>query len=93
RAERAPGIFALIGPTQHDVREVMVDGPSGLRNLPGRERPAYERSRRRLLWAKDRGRGSWTMMCRRGGGWGGGDGAPCPVGASPGRKRTIGRTP
>jgi phage terminase large subunit-like protein len=41
----------LVGPTQHDVREVMVDGPSGLRNLPGRERPAYERSRRRLLWA------------------------------------------
>ncbi len=50
RAEAAPGIFALVGPTQHDVREVMVDGPSGLRNLPGRERPWYERSRRRLLW-------------------------------------------
>ncbi|QGZ93205.1 DNA-packaging protein [Terricaulis silvestris] len=50
RAEAAPGIFALIGPTQHDVREVMVDGPSGLRNLPGRARPWYERSRRRLLW-------------------------------------------
>jgi phage terminase large subunit-like protein len=45
-----PGLYALIGPTQHDVREVMVDGPSGLRNLPGRERPWYERSRRRLLW-------------------------------------------
>jgi phage terminase large subunit-like protein len=50
RAEAAQGIFALVGPTQHDVREVMVDGPSGLRNLPGRERPWYERSRRRLLW-------------------------------------------
>lgn len=50
RAESAPGIFALVGPTQHDVREVMVDGPSGLRNLPGRARPWYERSRRRLLW-------------------------------------------
>ncbi len=50
RAEAKPGIYALIGPTQHDVREVMVDGPSGLRNLPGRERPWYERSRRRLLW-------------------------------------------
>ncbi len=50
RAETAPGIFALVGPTQHDVREVMVDGPSGLRNLPGRARPWYERSRRRLLW-------------------------------------------
>ena len=51
RAEAAPGLFALIGPTQHDVREVMVDGPSGLRRLPGREIPWYERSRRRLLWA------------------------------------------
>ena len=51
RAANAPGLFALVGPTQHDVREVMVDGVSGLRNLPGRERPAYERSRRRLLWA------------------------------------------
>lgn len=50
RAEAAPGIFAMVGPTQHDVREVMVDGPSGLRNLPGRERPWYERSRRRLIW-------------------------------------------
>ncbi|MES1203153.1 MAG: terminase family protein, partial [Pseudomonadota bacterium] len=51
RAEAKPhGLFALVGPTQHDVREVMVDGPSGVRNLPGRERPYYERSRRRLLW-------------------------------------------
>jgi phage terminase large subunit-like protein len=30
---------------------VMVDGPSGLRSLPGRERPRWEQSRRRLLWA------------------------------------------
>jgi phage terminase large subunit-like protein len=51
RAEARSGLYALVGPTQHDVREVMVDGPSGLRNLPGRERPWYERSRRRLLWA------------------------------------------
>jgi phage terminase large subunit-like protein len=50
RAEASPGVFALVGPTQHDVREVMVDGPSGLRNLPGRARPWYERSRRRLIW-------------------------------------------
>lgn len=50
RAQAKPGLYALVGPTQHDVREVMVDGPSGLRNLPGRERPWYERSRRRLLW-------------------------------------------
>ena len=39
RAEASPGVFALVGPTQHDVREVMVDGVSGLRNLPGRARP------------------------------------------------------
>lgn len=50
RAEAKPGLFALVGPTQHDVREVMVDGVSGMRNLPGRERPHYERSRRRLIW-------------------------------------------
>ena len=50
RAEAKAGVFALVGPTQHDVREVMVDGPSGLRNLPGRARPWYERSRRRLIW-------------------------------------------
>lgn len=41
RAQKSPGLYALVGPTQHDVREVMVDGPSGLRNLPGRERPWY----------------------------------------------------
>lgn len=51
RAEAsAGGLFALVGPTQHDVREVMIDGPSGLRNLPGRDRPDFERSRRRLVW-------------------------------------------
>jgi phage terminase large subunit-like protein len=44
------GIFALVGPTQHDVREVMIDGPSGLRSLPGRDRPTYESSRRKLRW-------------------------------------------
>ncbi|MEQ1493824.1 MAG: terminase family protein, partial [Terricaulis sp.] len=50
RAEAKRGLYAMIGPTQHDVREVMVDGPSGLRNLPGRAMPDYERSRRRLVW-------------------------------------------
>jgi phage terminase large subunit-like protein len=52
RVEASPGgVFALVGPTQHDVREVMIDGVSGLRNLPGRERPRYEPARRRLRWA------------------------------------------
>lgn len=42
---------ALIGPTFNDVREVMINGPSGLLNLepPGR-RPIYEASRRRVVW-------------------------------------------
>ncbi|MGE0741075.1 MAG: DNA-packaging protein [Hyphomonadaceae bacterium] len=41
--------IALIGPTFHDVREVMVEGPSGVRALP-HVRPAYEASRKRLIW-------------------------------------------
>jgi phage terminase large subunit-like protein len=47
---RAAGRIALIGPTFHDVREVMVEGQSGLRAL-GRSRPTYEASRKRLAWA------------------------------------------
>jgi phage terminase large subunit-like protein len=49
RSRRA-GRIALIGPTFHDVREVMIDGHSGVRSLVG-ARPAYEASRRRLLWS------------------------------------------
>ncbi|MEQ8405712.1 MAG: terminase family protein [Oceanicaulis sp.] len=42
---------ALVGPTFNDVREVMLGGPSGLLNLdPGRGRPKYEASRRRIVW-------------------------------------------
>ena len=44
------GRIALIGPTFHDVREVMIEGASGLRSLP-RGRPTYEASRRRLVWS------------------------------------------
>lgn len=43
------GRIALVGPTFHDVREVMIEGSSGLRWLP-RERPAFEVSRKRLVW-------------------------------------------
>lgn len=51
RAEATPnGRFALVGPTMHDVREVMIEGVSGLRNLPGRECPVYEHTRKRLKW-------------------------------------------
>lgn len=47
------GRVALIGPTLHDVREVMIEGASGILNLPrwtDRDRPVYEPSRRRLLF-------------------------------------------
>lgn len=51
RAESSPdGVFALVGPTQHDVREVMIDGVSGLRSLPNRTPPRFEASRQRLVW-------------------------------------------
>jgi phage terminase large subunit-like protein len=53
----AGGRLALVGPTLHDVREVMVEGPSGVLGLPrwdqarfaGR-RPVYEAGRRRLVF-------------------------------------------
>ncbi|MEM6627653.1 MAG: terminase family protein [Pseudomonadota bacterium] len=42
---------ALVGPTLGDVREVMIEGPSGLRAIaPKAMRPNYEPSRRRLVW-------------------------------------------
>lgn len=43
--------IALVAPTFNDVREVMIEGVSGLRQigLP-EERPRYEASRRRLVW-------------------------------------------
>lgn len=45
------GRLALVGPTFHDVREVMIEGPSGLRALsPSEFRPRWEVSRRRLVW-------------------------------------------
>lgn len=43
--------IALVGETYADVREVMVDGPSGLLAIAPRDhRPQYEASRRRLVW-------------------------------------------
>lgn len=43
--------IALVGETYADVREVMIDGPSGLRAIgPADRRPVYEASRRRLVW-------------------------------------------
>ncbi|MEC7291552.1 MAG: terminase family protein [Pseudomonadota bacterium] len=46
------GRIALIGPTLSDVREVMIEGPSGLRLIEPKLalRPRYSVSRRRLEW-------------------------------------------
>jgi len=42
--------IALVGETLGDVREVMVDGPSGIATISRWSRPRYEPTRRRLLW-------------------------------------------
>ncbi len=43
--------LALVGSSLHDVREVMVEGPSGVRALAlPWQRPRWEASRRRLVW-------------------------------------------
>jgi phage terminase large subunit-like protein len=43
--------IALIGETEHDVREVMIEGPSGILAGGHRERPIWMPSRRRLQWS------------------------------------------
>jgi phage terminase large subunit-like protein len=53
RAQVAAGRrrLALVGPTAADVRDVMVEGESGLLNIsPPWARPVYQASRRRLVW-------------------------------------------
>jgi phage terminase large subunit-like protein len=46
------GRIALVGETEHEAREVMVEGVSGLLAVHHRsERPAWISSRRRLEWA------------------------------------------
>jgi len=43
--------IALVGETEHDAREVMIEGPSGLLRIsPREERPLWMPSRRRLEW-------------------------------------------
>lgn len=45
------GRFALVGPSLHDVQEVMIEGPSGLRaQSPRGLRFRHEKSRRRVTW-------------------------------------------
>ena len=52
--EASGGRLALIGPTLHDVREVMIEGVSGIRSLARwsrADRPRFEASRRRLVFS------------------------------------------
>ncbi|MDQ2084324.1 terminase family protein [Xanthobacteraceae bacterium Astr-EGSB] len=50
-AARPLGHLALVGESERDVREVMVEGPSGLLAVsPPGERPTWTPSRRRLAW-------------------------------------------
>lgn len=50
-ARRKSLCFALVGATLHDVREVMVEGPSGLKAIAGpKHRPTWEGGRKRLVW-------------------------------------------
>jgi phage terminase large subunit-like protein len=50
-ASRVPvGRIALIGETYSDVREVMIDGPSGIRAISRGSVPIYEPTRKRLLF-------------------------------------------
>lgn len=50
-AERAAGRIALVGETEHDVREVMIEGVSGILGVhPRHQRPLWSPSRKRLEW-------------------------------------------
>jgi phage terminase large subunit-like protein len=50
-AERKHGRIALVGESEHDVREVMVEGVSGILAIsPRAERPQWSPSRKRLEW-------------------------------------------
>src|SRR6478609_8802192 len=51
-AQRGHFSIALLGETEHDAREVMIEGPSGiLRVAPRSERPVWLPTRRRLEWS------------------------------------------
>ena len=41
---------ALVAETLGDAREIMIDGPSGIRRIARLLRPTFEASRRRLVW-------------------------------------------
>ena len=49
--EKPAGPIALVGETFADVREVMIEGVSGLLRVhTSRHRPEWQRTRRRLVW-------------------------------------------
>jgi phage terminase large subunit-like protein len=60
RAMEYPGRWmALVAKNPADARDFMIEGPGGLlRNVPPREKPQYESSKRRLTWAN----GSWATI-------------------------------
>ncbi|HET7714831.1 MAG TPA: terminase family protein [Bauldia sp.] len=50
-ADEATGPIALVGETYSDVREVMIEGASGILTIhPAGQRPVWTPSRRRLEW-------------------------------------------
>ncbi len=50
-ADRGHRCVALVGETEHDVREVMIEGSSGLlQTSPSSQRPVWIPTRRRLEW-------------------------------------------
>jgi len=50
-ADQAVSRIALVGETEHDVREVMIEGVSGLLAVhPRAQRPSWSPSRKRLEW-------------------------------------------
>lgn len=49
-SDRSCGAIALVGETLADVREVMVEGPSGILSVSRLQRPRLETTRRRLVW-------------------------------------------
>jgi phage terminase large subunit-like protein len=50
-ADAGYGSIALVGESEHDVREVMIEGPAGiLRTSPRSQRPVWIASRFRLEW-------------------------------------------
>jgi phage terminase large subunit-like protein len=51
-ASEKAGRIALVGETEHDVREVMIEGVSGLLAVHAwHERPVWQPSRKRLEWS------------------------------------------